>query len=750
MLLSSRLEGMLERMRVLVSGALVAGVLAVHAAASAQPALEQGAPERVEESVEASDPGSAGVQERDSVEPGYPAERAADTGRSATPDPGPTTPAPTQPAPGAAPLPGSPASPPSQPGPGAAPSPGTPTPPPLQPAPDVAPVPGSPASPPTQPGPGVAPLPGGLGPAPANTPLARLQALAADVSAEPDLAEAALLAAQLAQPVDTQAYLAKIDALAAEFEPLIGNRGQTLEVAGRLARFLYQEKAFANSAVQSAEIFVGLDQVLDKKQWNCVGMALLYAAIGKRTGLPLQLVAGHGHVLVAYNAPPYFFIETTARGGLQPSRDYLTEYLPFPCVSPARYVVLNNREAIAMTLTQMGLAMQGAQRAQLAGTLFSLAIDFSETYAEAWAGRGFLRAAEGNAQGAMADFERAIDLDPELREAYGGLGAAYREQGNLPRAVETYRTLLALCPEDSVAVFNTGQLLYESGDLQGSVQAFRQYIDLEPRDPEGYMRIAFPLEDAGDLAGAAEAYQRVLALAPNTPDAILNLSYIYEQIRDFNSSMEGYRRVLALQPANVRAAGGVARVLGKTGRYEDALRTFRAALESYPNTAFLWVDLGQLLEYGGDLKQAIGAYQEAVRVNPSDPESYYALARALQRAGLANDAQHVLAQARAVEAARSSGQALQGGWAPPATSEGGIADLFPGGAGAPLELPAPEIEGAPPGAEPDIQPPPEGAPAPEDNADPAAPAAPPEAGADAGPAPEGGGEAPESPAGPES
>jgi tetratricopeptide (TPR) repeat protein len=515
----------------------------------------------------------------------------------------------------------------------------------------------------------------------------KLRAMAQEAAVTPDLAEAALLAAQLVQPASApEAYLATLDELAARVKARVASAKTAADAANAIAAFLYDEEGFANSTVQTADVFVGLDQVLDKKQWNCVGMTLLYCALGKRLGYPIQVVAGHGHVFATWNDDPAFFIETTAQGGLQPSRDYLLQYLPFPCVTPTSYVALDERGAIAMTLSQMGLAMQRQKRTQLATSLFELAIQFSDFYAEAFAGRGFLRAEAGDTNGAIADFRTAIEIDPSYREAYGGLGAAYRAQNRLDQSVEAYRTLVSLCPDDSAAVFNAGQLLYETGDLEGSVYAYRRYIDLQPQDPEGYMRIAFPLEDSGDLQGAAMAYQEVLRLAPNTPDALVNLAYVFEKMNNLEAAIDAYRQALKVQPANVRAMGGVARILGKANRYEDALRTFRQALRAYPNQAFLWIDLGSLFESYGDQKQALGAYQEATRVDPDDEEGFYALARMLQQAGLQEQAQHALAQAQTIEAAKAR---------PMSTSTGDetTESLFDGAVTArTLEDPAPPAE----------------------------------------------------------
>ncbi len=493
----------------------------------------------------------------------------------------------------------------------------------------------------------------------ANTPLDKLKAMAADSTKLPDLAEVALLGAQLIRPaIEPDVYLKRLDAMADEVNSQIQGITAAVDAVNALSNYIYNIRGYANSAVLSADVFVGLDQVLEGQQWNCVGMSLLYAALGKRTNIPLNMVAGHGHVFVAYTGVGTFYLETTAGGRLESDRGYLREYLPFPCVNPANYVTLDEREAASRCLSQMGLAMQHENRVQLAKTLFNLALDFTPDHAEAIGGLAFIQAAEGKTGDAIKNFEKAIQLDPDFREGYGGLGNALNARGDTTGAVEAYRTLVSLCPDDETSVFNMGQLLYDIGDLDGSIAAYERYIELEPRDPEGYMRIAFPLEDSGNLERAAEAYDRVLQLAPNHVNALSNLGHVFEELGNLDAAMDAYQRALDVQPYYLQAMAGVGRVFSKTNRFYDAVQTFQGALRRYPNEAFLLVDLGRVLEDYGDLKQAISAYQEATRVAPADTEGYYALAGALGGLGLNKDAEQVRGQARAIEAELARREAI--------------------------------------------------------------------------------------------
>ncbi len=497
-----------------------------------------------------------------------------------------------------------------------------------------------------------------------NTPLEKLKAMAADTNTTPDLASACLLGSQLLRPnVDPAAYLKQLDEMAAELKTPLGNALTSLDNVNTLSEYIFNFRGYANSTVLPADIFVGLDQVIDGQQWNCVGMSVLYVTLGQRVGIPLRLVAGRGHVLVAFSGNTTFYAETTLGGRLEPDRTYLRDYLPFPCVDPASYEALDERGAIALCLTQMGLAVQQEERVQLATTLFELALEFSPDYAEALGGLAFIQVGEKKYPEAIVNFRKAVSIAPDFREAFGGLGNALSAQGDKGGAMDAYRTLVSLCPDDEIALFNMGQLLHDAGDLDGSIAAFERYIELVPEDPDGYRRIAYTLEDSNNLERAAEAYKRVLQLSPNDVDALANLGHLFEQVGDLNSAMAAYSQALDIFPSHLQAMAGTGRLLGTAGRYEDAQRILRRAIGFYPAESFLLVDLGRLFQDNRSYRNAIAAFQEATRIAPDDTEGYYALAEVLEIVGMKEEGARVRIQAQNIDAelAESERFSLPGG-----------------------------------------------------------------------------------------
>ena len=466
-------------------------------------------------------------------------------------------------------------------------------------------------------------------PAPSETApptFAALRQMAALPETEIDIAEGALQVAKGVNPsVDIDRYLAKLDALAGEMKQRIGPRTDPEAQLRVMGAVMYHDWGFGRSDVVAPDVYVGFNEVLDQQQWNCFGLAILYVNLGERLGIPLRMVAGAGHVFVEYEGAMPLYVETTDKGRIHDSKDYVSTYLPFPCVNPGDYTVLDKKETVAVVLTQTALAVQNRGNLDLARQYYELALAFRPQDAEAYSGLGFLALNAGRTKEAIDAFRRAIEANPRYREAHGGLGAALYSAGDLAGAAAAYRKALDLCPDEPKAVFNLAQVLYEQDHLQESAGLFRTYTQLVPNDPDGYARLAFPLEDLGDLDGALAAYRKAIQLNPQYVDAYINMGIVYEKKKELSAARQAFETAIRMQSGNALAYAGLARVYHAQGNNQQALAAITRAAQLDPANAAVWLDFGAILRGTGDTDRAIEAYQRAALLLPGDPEAFEAL-----------------------------------------------------------------------------------------------------------------------------
>lgn len=488
----------------------------------------------------------------------------------------------------------------------------------------------------------------------AEEPIGTLVREAQLAPAEQDLGRAALLAAKAVRPeVDVDRYLRRLNGLARGLRGELGRSPDPRERLASMATFLFRSQGFADRENVAPTVYVGFDEVLDKTQWNCVAMSALYVALGERAGMPLRLVSGPGHVFVMYAGTPTLYIETTQRGRIHPSTEYLRDYLPFPNTNPDDFVPLETSQAIAVVVTQAALAQQQAGKSALARSLLDAALAYDPDHAEAVAGIAFQELAVGRLDAAERGFRRAIHADPGLREAYGGLGNALRAAGRSQDALEVYRTMVGRWPDEPNAVFNFGQILYEVGDLDAAIQQFRRYTELMPTDPTGFARLAFPLEDKGDLDGALAAYQAAVRLNPGLADAQANMGLLYERMGRLDDASKAF--AVASRLGHAFGFSGLGRVAALRGDTRTALTCLRRAIEIDDNDALTWMDYGNVLRQSGDVGEAVRAYRRALALAPGTAGAYQGLYESLRLLNRAGEADQVAREARA------SGITLSGG-----------------------------------------------------------------------------------------
>jgi len=126
---------------------------------------------------------------------------------------------------------------------------------------------------------------------------------------------------------------------------------------------------------------------------------------------------------------------------------------------------------------------------------------------------------------------------------------------------------------------------------------------------------------------AAVPLQMVACSAPSARpgnDALTEIDPAIEYARrQRREALEAYQRAAKLHA---------------DGEYERALEVYRQALDLDDQLYAAWNNMGQLLMLKGNYSDAVGAYQIAAELEPTDPRPVYNIGLAYQQVGWAQDA----------------------------------------------------------------------------------------------------------------
>jgi len=217
---------------------------------------------------------------------------------------------------------------------------------------------------------------------------------------------------------------------------------------------------------------------------------------------------------------------------------------------------------------------------------------------------------------AIEYFNQAIARDPNYALAYAGLADSYlllpnygsaSTQESLPPARAALKKALELDDSLAEAHASSGLLATFECRLELAITDFERAIQLKPNYATAHHWLMFGRLALGHLDQAVEEGKRALKLDPLSPIINADFAWAYFCAR----------------------------------RFDKAERQARKTLEIDPQFFLAHFYLGQVLQFKGQLGEAIAEFQKAVDLN-GDPDSLGMLGQGYARNGQKDEAQKVL------------------------------------------------------------------------------------------------------------
>ena len=180
-------------------------------------------------------------------------------------------------------------------------------------------------------------------------------------------------------------------------------------------------------------------------------------------------------------------------------------------------------------------------------------------------------------------------------------------------------------PNDAIHYFARGQYYADHGLLSDAIEDFIQCRLLDSAYALCWRGLSQAYLDDGQSRLAVETLEDYLTINPNHDSARLQLSELQMVIERYAAAHMHLNTILKRDSDNARAL----LLKGLTYRYEgrdlEAVEYFQRAVQSDPELTDGYLLLGQTFEEAGN-SMAIKYYQNALRIDPNNPEVKMALA----------------------------------------------------------------------------------------------------------------------------
>jgi tetratricopeptide (TPR) repeat protein len=272
----------------------------------------------------------------------------------------------------------------------------------------------------------------------------------------------------------------------------------------------------------------------------------------------------------------------------------------------------------------------------------------------------------GKQADAIALFRRVVSGQPKMADAHVNLAIALADAGNLEEALKETSTAISLSPKLVSAHLNRARVLADLHRPQEAEKEFAAAHQLAPDNPDDLFYWALLERDRGNLEKQTSLFQQLVRLQPDNLKSLLLLAQSLQRERKDAETIAVLRHMLQLKPnsenalymlsmelrrtnpeeakklqqefeaqkrkeanvAQVKSLGNEAYVAASKQDWPEAIRILKKAVESCEDcevAASLHKNLGLALCSNGNLEEGKQELQEALKLNPNDPDVVKAL-----------------------------------------------------------------------------------------------------------------------------
>jgi len=244
---------------------------------------------------------------------------------------------------------------------------------------------------------------------------------------------------------------------------------------------------------------------------------------------------------------------------------------------------------------------------------------------------------------AIEEYKLAIAADPSSEYLNAALAELYNRTGRIRDAVLEAQQIIQRDPNNLEAHKLLGRVYLRSlGDMQSGTQsqevlklAIEQYeatTRIEPGNPDNFLLLGRLYLLNKDTQKAESAFKRALKLDSGSEEAIINLAYLYNDLEQTNKALE----ILNSVPESGRTSkvySALGATYEKEKNYKNAVNAYQSALRLDKENLDAMRGLAQNLANDNQLEAALSEYKALQAADPQDPQASLEMSKIYRRMG---------------------------------------------------------------------------------------------------------------------
>ncbi len=164
-------------------------------------------------------------------------------------------------------------------------------------------------------------------------------------------------------------------------------------------------------------------------------------------------------------------------------------------------------------------------------------------------------------------------------------------------------------------------------DMATADSSIKASIKKNGKDPEAYFWLGIIRFNQDDKKGAIDAYSKATDLKPDYAEAWNNLANVQRNNGDLDKAIASYQKALSIDSKLGQTYINLAVVYEMKENWAKALETVLTGTKQVTNRADMWVLQGDIQDHQGQNDAAIASYQQALKIDATNPDAKAALDR---------------------------------------------------------------------------------------------------------------------------
>lgn len=246
---------------------------------------------------------------------------------------------------------------------------------------------------------------------------------------------------------------------------------------------------------------------------------------------------------------------------------------------------------------------------------YNKAIENDHRFAQAYSGRGNVKAYLNDFAGSIEDYNQAISINPISFVDYSKRGQSKNLVGDYTGAIADYDKAIEIAPKFMAAYVNRGLVKETIKDYKGAMADYDMAIILAPNISKAYADKAMLQANLKDYKGALANYGKAILLDSKNSDYYYNRGNLKRGLKDIKGAIADYNKGLAISPAPI-VYNAIGVLKAQLGLYSEAIMFWNKSLKLNPNDAEVNYDIGYAYFLSRNFKAAIASFNEAIRLKP--------------------------------------------------------------------------------------------------------------------------------------